>query len=199
VAGGTAFQLPRHEATDHPIIVVHASDDLIVAGTEPAVAAALGQHAAPNTLVAEALAAGQVDVKAPFWMVVELPQEARAAMDRIELKAGEPGADALSSVFRATAAIRRVAVSGWLSDALTVRSVAVATTEENAGLLHDAIKGALAAARLEFQQRDARLVEPLRAATVAVSGTSVEVRASFPVELLKDLTSGHDQATSPQI
>ena len=196
VAGGPALRLPRHGGPERADIVVHTGDDLLVAGPESAVTAALGSHAPPSTLVAQALAAGQVDVKAPFWMVVELPPQAHEAMNHMELSSTEPEANALSNVVRATAAVQRVAVSGWLGDALTVRSVAVATTEENAGLLRDAIKGALAAARLEFQQRDARLVEPLRDTAVTVSGATVEVRASIPVELLRDLTSGHDKPAS---
>jgi hypothetical protein len=197
---GELLRLPAHEGDGAAgDVVIRVDDDLIVLGSEPAVTALAGPPGKGSPLVSDAIASGQLEVRAPFWMVVDLTETARAAMTRAQPRVNAPVAGLAASVMRASATVTRVAVSCHLDDALRIRSVALATSSENAGLLRDALKGALAAARLELQQAAPSLVESLRSVDVSVNGETVEVRGAIPIEVIDKLgASARGEEGRPQ-
>jgi hypothetical protein len=175
-------------ATGEAVLVL-PSEDLVLVGSEAMIVSATSATPAANALVREAVAAGQLDLHAPFWMVVRVPERVRAEMGKVEAHATEPEAQAMEGVMRASAAVSRAAMYAQLDERLELRAFAVATTPENAELLRDAIKGALAAMRLQAQEREPRLVEVLRQVVVQVDGASVSVSGGIPVQLLEEMAS----------
>jgi hypothetical protein len=75
--------------------------------------------------------------------------------------------------------------------------VAVADTAENAELLRDAVKGAIAAARLHAQGTSPELVNVLRNIEVSVSGTDLSASGAVPVSLLEKLVAEHGHHCQP--
>ena len=191
VAGRDAYLLPEHADDSAEAIVLAPSTDLVVCGSRALVAAALGAGgSAGSTLVRVEVASGRLDPSAPFWMAVAIPDLARH-------RAGAGDGDdeeidsAMRGVAEASRAVRRV--TGWatLNDSLALHGFALADTVENAELLRDAVKGALAALRLQAQGEAAELVEVLREVEVGLDGTTLAVHATVPIALLEKLGAGH--------
>jgi hypothetical protein len=184
----TGYRLDEHHGDKGPILVPTA--DLVLVGDSSSLATALaGTHTA-NRSVEEAVAAGQLDLRAPFWMLVDVPQAAREGMEKAELRGDAADAQAIGGVMRASASVRRVVMYARLSDVLEIHSHAVADSAENAGLLRDAVKGALAVMRLRVQNEQPELVDVLRRVDVGVNGATVSVEGSVPVSLLEEIAKG---------
>ena len=189
-AGTTLYKLPReHEGHHGEEVLVWPSNDTVLVGTLGDLEAALSGSAAGSALVDDAVAARHVDLRAPFWMVADVPARVREHAQRAEKHAGEAGAPAMQSVIKASAAIERVAGYATVDDVLTVHGFATANDAENAGLIRDTVKGALAAMRLHAQGTEPELVEVLRDVKVSVDGTEVEVDAAIPMKVLDDLAA----------
>jgi hypothetical protein len=187
-----AYRLPDSGRHGHAAgVLAIPSNELVIAGEEASVTAALAPPHAVIQLVAKEIASGHVDVRASFWMVATVPPEARAkareAGDHGEGEGGEP----MRGIMLASGAVERVAAQAFLDDALKVSAVAVADTVENAQLIRDAVKGALAAARLATQQKKPELVGVLRNVEVGLSGNEVSVAATIPFSLLEKLATEH--------
>ena len=104
-------------------------------------------------------------------------------------------------MLRASSVISRVTLQASLGDELAVSGAAVADTAENAELLRDAVKGAIAAVRLEAQNRAPELVGVLRDVKVSVDGAVVRGAGSVPVALVEKLVrdaKGHCTTSNPQ-
>jgi hypothetical protein len=65
--------------------------------------------------------------------------------------------------------------------------VATTDTAENAELVRDAVKGALAAARLKLGETEPELVEVLRDTQVQVKDTEVSGKMVIPLPLIEKL------------
>jgi hypothetical protein len=191
----TAYHLPKsHEHGKGNVVLAFASADLVLLGDEAAVTSAL-TGATTGTSIAQAeLAAGHISVDAPFWAVSLVP-------DKVLQKAGEAagkvhgeGAEPIRGVMLAAGTVKRVTAQAFLDEALKFSAVAVADTAENAGLIRDTVKGALAAARLHFQEQAPEMVDVLRGVQVNVSDSVVTVTGAVPVALLeKILAQVHGQ------
>jgi hypothetical protein len=189
LSGREAYRLRDHSDDSAEELVFAPSADLVICGSEPLVAAALAARGGGSTLVRVEIAAGHVNPAAPFWMAVAVPDVTRQNVEHGHGPAGDDSA--LRGVFEASRAVRRV--SGWatVDDSLTFHGFALADTTENAELLRDAVKGALAALRLEAQGTADELVDVLREVKVELDGVNVAVHASVPVALLEKLAGQH--------
>jgi hypothetical protein len=192
IGGVPAFRLPpSDDRHGKPAVLAQPSPDLVVVGNESAVRAALEPPHAVDPLVEKELAAGHIDLRAPFWVVATVPAQARAHAAEAAGRAHGEGGDAMRDVVVASGAVQRIAVQAFLDDSLKLTGIAVADTPENAELLRDAAKGALAVARLHAEQQAPELVNVLRAVQVVQSGSEVSVSGSVPLAVIEKLTAEH--------
>ena len=197
LAGAPAYRLASGREGGRPVVVALPSADLVVVGDEATVALALAPPHAPAPLVAGEIAAGRLDVRAPFWMVAALPAQARGRAGAAAERAHGEGSETMRDVVFASGTVRRVAGQATL-DASTLRfsGTAVADTPENAELLRDTVKGALAAARLHFEDSAPELVDVLRAVDLRLDGPAVTAKGAIPVALLEKLAAEHGCAAT---
>jgi hypothetical protein len=188
-----AYRLPDSGHHGHAAgVLAIPSSELMIAGEEASVAAALVPPHAVIPLIANEMASGHIDVRAPFWMVATVPPEARAKARQAGGHGEGEGSEPMRSIVLASGAVERVAAQAFLDDSLKVSAVAVADTVENAQLIRDTVKGALAAARLATQREKPELVGVLRDVEVGVSGNEVSVAATIPLSLLEKLAAEHN-------
>ncbi len=181
-----AFRL-RNEGTERSALV-HVSDDLVTIGDETSVAESLAGQYRGSTLLKGEVTAGHVDTRAHFWIVANVPARVTSATNQ-EARPEQSGP--VHDALLASGAVRRVAVQVNMSEVLHVQGWAVADTAENAELLRDALRGAVAAMRLQAQSRVPELVQVLREVEIRQSGAEVSGTASIPVALLERLISAH--------
>lgn len=194
VANGIPLYLGKDEHGRGAVALPSA--ELLIAGDEEALRTALAGPATGRTLVSGAVAAGHIDLRAPFWLVAAVPEEIRRGAGKASPRlSGEP-ADTVRSVLAAAGTIQRVAMQARLDQELILSGVAVAATAESAELLRDAVKGALAAARLHLRESQPELVEVLRDAEVTVRQTEVGGRIVFPLTLIEKLVAAKQQPGS---
>jgi hypothetical protein len=179
----TAYQPPERPTQGaRPATLILPLATTILAGTEEAVAAAAHRQPAPIPLLTAAVAAGRVDLSAHFWVVADVPERPQSAA---ELTQAAEGAREMGEVLLASRTVRRATMQATLDEALHLKGLAEADTAENAELLRDAIKGALAAMRLEAQERAPELVDVLRDVRVGLDGTVVSVVGAVPIALIE--------------
>ncbi|HQT93082.1 MAG: hypothetical protein B7Z68_06875 [Acidobacteria bacterium 21-70-11] len=191
LAGVPAYRLASEHESGRPAVVALPSAGLVVVGDEATVALALAPpHSAPP-LASDEVSAGRLDTRAPFWLVATIPAQARgragAAAERVH---GE-GAETVRGVMFASGTVRRVVAQATLDGTLAFSGAAIADTPENAELLRDTVKGALAAARLHFQDSAPELVDVLRAVNLRLDGPVVAANGAIPVALIEKLAAGH--------
>jgi hypothetical protein len=196
--GVQAFRLnPSGGHPDQPVVLAQPSPDLVVVGEEPAVRAALAAPHAVPPLVQTELAAGHIDLRAPFWMVADVPAAVREHAAEAAEHAHGAEDEPVRGIVLASGTVQRVAAEAFLDDVLRLSGVATADTPENAELLRDAAKGVLAAARLHAQQASPELVDVLREVQVRLSGNEVSVAGAVPLPLLQRLIADHRTAHRP--
>jgi len=189
VAGASAFRLPDSGHCGNPAVLVQRSADLVIVGDEAAVAAALAPPHAVSSLVAGDIAAGSVDLRAPFWMVAVVPAEVRRHAGEAANHVHGEGSDSIRGALLASGTVQKVLARAYLDDSLRFVGTAVADTAENAGLLRDAAKGALAAVRLHVQDSSPELVDVLRSVELSAEGAVISGKGAIPVALLEKLVT----------
>ena len=144
-----AYRLPESGHHGHgSAFLAIPSGNLVIAGDEAGVTAALAPPHAVIPLVANEIAAGHIDTRAPFWMVATVPPQVRAKVHEAGRHVEGETTEPISGIVLASGAVERVSMQASVDEFLRLSGVAVADTNENAQLLRDAAKGALAAARL---------------------------------------------------
>ncbi len=188
----SAYRLPSSCHQDgKPAVLAQSSPDLVIVGDEATVRAALNPPHAVVPLVEKEVAAGHIDLRAPFWVVATIPTAVRNRASEAAGRARGEADESVRGVVVASGSVERVAMQAFLDDALKISGVAIADTPENAELLRDAVKGAIAVARLHAQQQAPELVNLLRDVQVRLSGNEVSASASIPLALLEKLTAEH--------
>jgi hypothetical protein len=188
IGDSTGYRIEGHHDAEGPILV--STPDLVLVGDQTLLSAALTPKGGANPAVQKAVSSGQLDLRAPFWMIVDVPEAAREGMRKAEIPSDNPDVQAMSGVMRASASVRSVVMYARLSDVLEIHTHALADSVENAELLRDAVKGALAVMRLQVQNQQPELVDVLRAVDVRVDGPSISVDGSVPVSLLEKIAHG---------
>lgn len=190
---GVPLYLAREGKADDAALAL-PSAELVIAGDEAAVRAALATRVAGRTLVGTAVAAGQIDLRAPFWLVALVPDEVRQGAGTVATGVQGEHADMVRSVLAAGGTVQRVAMQARLDRELTLTGVATTDTSENAELVRDAVKGVLAAARLNLGDGEPELVEVLRDTRVQAKGTEVSAQMVIPLPLIEKLAKkAHDE------
>jgi hypothetical protein len=185
LSGGTGYLLPNGSASTRT--VAQLAPTMIVLGDEASVRG-LTIFQAGSPIVAEEVAARRIDPTAPFFFVADLPPRDTAPI---------AGDGTLQGVVAASGAVRRVGLQANLGDALALKGFANADSPENAELLRDAVKGAIAAMRLHAQEQAPELVDVLRGVDVRLDGTRVTGAVAVPVELLEKVLREHAHGGTP--
>lgn len=186
VNGVDVFTLPA----DHPnakhdqAVVALPSAELVIAGDAAAVQAALTGGRVQSNLATTEIAAGRVDPRAHFWAVAVVPEQVRRKAGEVTIDAEGEGGEMVRGLLTAGGTVKRVAVQASLGKELELSGVALSDSKEDAELLRDSAKGAVAAMRLHVKDRSPELVEVLREVDIRADGTQVSGRATVPVQLI---------------
>lgn len=195
IAGTPGYQLPDSGCDGgRAVVLVQPSADLVVVGDQATVAQVLGEPHAVPSLVAAEIAAGRLDTRAPFWMVANVPAKVHHQASEVSGRVHGEASDAVRGVVLASGTVQRVMAQAHLDDALRLSVAALADTPENAELLRDALKGALAVARLHAQDTAPDLVDVLRGVELNVDGTAVTGKGAISIALLEKLAAEHGGA-----
>ncbi len=198
IGGMTALRLQDPQHTDPNAPLVYLTQDVVLAADEETLRAAIAAPAQVNALVGREVAAGRLDTRMAFWMVATVPARLREAAKAPVDVEGDGTAEVLRGMLLASRTVQRVTMQASLDDALTLAGWAEADTEENAGLLRDTIKGAIAAARLHLQDQSPELVDVLRDIKVAVDGREVKGSTEIPLALLEKLVADRHRRCAEQ-
>ncbi len=184
VVPGVPFLLLRSDQDDADAPFIAALDQLIAVGDERSVVAAVSATTLGAGVVRVERASGRLDPSATFWLVVEVPPALRE-----QARVGEDTPEAMRGLVQASRALERMVLHARLGDALELSGWALADTAENAGLLHDAARGLVAALRLGAQERHPELLDVLRQVRISQSDREVNAEAAIPVTLLEALAN----------
>ena len=165
--------------------VAFADAHLAIAGSEQAVTEALAARAAGGTTFTTSSGLGRelarMDPKATAWAVVDVTRAAR-------LTGTAHVSDKNPLLASAVKNVSTVAL--WATDtgdALKLGAFGVARDAETLDLVEDAVRGALATARLAVADKSPDMVSVLRRFSVSRTNDSVTITGSIPAEALRKL------------
>lgn len=189
VAGGEYFRLKDESHGEHGQgAVAFVNSHLVVAGSEPAVVAALADRAAGGTGFSSGKGLGRelhrVDPAATAWVLVDVEKSRRAAAS---LRGGDGPAAGVVSALRSVSLIAMEATVE--SDALAVKATGLSSDEETRGLLEDALRGLTAAWRLAAQEKSPKLVAVIRKFQVSRDDEGVTISGKLPGDLIRSLSA----------
>jgi hypothetical protein len=189
LAGHTAYRLPGEGAAapEAPVFVL-VSPELAVLGDPHSVAGAVHPRTRASGIVEAEVAAGRLDLNTPFWLVTLVPMGSRTVAGEGWSGTAQGGATPLAGVERAATAVQRAGLFGSLGSTLHLHGWALTDTAENAELLRDAARGALAAMRLHATGSRPEIMEVLRGIDIRMRGDMVSFAAEFPLDFLERLS-----------
>lgn len=177
-------------AGEAPFVAV--LDRLLAVGDEASVRAAVAGTTLGAAVVRVERAAGRLDPRASLWLAVDMPAAWRQR--NVEMPATPPS---VSGVVQASRAVTRLLAHARLGAALELDFWARANSVENAELLQDAVRGAIAALRLAAQEHLPELVDVLRGVRITQHQEEVSGQASVPLPLLDRLAHPLQAVTAP--
>ncbi len=194
---GEYYRLAR-ERGDRPGAVALANRTLLIAGSEPAVVAALARRESGGT---GGLMSGQglgkqlsrVDQDASAWALVDLTRmPARPGH-------GHEGSDAADEPSRAiVGAMKSVTLLALQAkvhgDGLDVSATGLTADAEKRGLLEDSLRGLLAMWRLAVSEKSPELVSVLRGFRIENDSEGVSISGTLPGTLLRTLARNRSAA-----
>jgi len=165
--------------------IAFASNHLVIAGNEASVVAALAHRSAGGTAFRSGAGLGRhlgrIDSGASAWALVDVSRlPAKDASARhAHVQAEGNGMDAAATLVSSMKSVSLLALQATAKgDALKLNATGLASDEETAGLMEDALRGVLAAWRLAAQEKSPETVSMIRKftvsrdkATVSISGT----------------------------
>lgn len=190
VAGRTAYRLPEKGASapEAPVFML-LSPELAILGDPNSVAGAVRPRTRASGIVEAEVAAGRLDLHTQFWLVTLVTAGSRAGTGENWPGIAPGAAPPLAGVERAATAVQRLGLFGSLGSTLRLGGWALTDTSENAELLQDAARGALAAMRLQASGSHPEMVEVLRGIDVRMRGETVSFSAELPLEVLDRLSA----------
>jgi len=189
VVGGDYFRLKDESHGEHePGAVAFVGSRLVVAGTEPAVVAALSDRAAGGTRFSSGQGLGRelhrVDPAATAWVLVDVEKWRRAGT--VPRGADGPAAGVVSALRSVSLIAMEATVE---ADALAVKATGLSSDEETRSLLEDALRGLTAAWRLAAQEKSPQLVAVIRKFQVSRDDEGVTISGKLPGELIRSLSA----------
>jgi hypothetical protein len=213
---GDYWQLPDKNAaasSNHePGAIAFASARLVIAGNESSVVAALARRSAGGSAFRSGAGLGQhlsrIDSGASAWALVDvsrLPVAGRSKAAHASGTINGKAVDVTAHADHADAAMALVSSMKNVSllvfqatakgDALKLSATGLVSDDETAGLMEDALRGALAAWRLAAQDKSPETVSVLRKFTVSRDKTTVSIAGTLPGPAIRALVDKkHAQA-----
>ena len=203
---GDYFLLPdkgQHAARHEQGAIAFASNHLVIAGNEASVVAALAQRSVGGTAFRSGAGLGRhlgrIDFSASAWALVDvtrLPAK-DAAVRHAHAQAEGNGMDAAATLVSSMKNVSLLALQATAKgDALKLSATGLASDEETAGLMEDALRGVLAAWRLAAQEKSPDTVAVLRKFTVSRDKSTVSISGTLPgatVRALAEKKHAHAQ------
>jgi len=193
-AGGDYYRLKEGDSDRGPGALALLGTNLVVAGNESAVAAALARHASGAAGFASGSGLGRefhrIDPASTAWVLVDV-QKSHAYRE------GGSGHDNASGVMSALKSVSFAAMQATVeSDALTVKATGLSDDEETRELLEDSLRGLTAAWRMAVQGKSPELVSAIRKFKVTRDDEGVTIAGSIPGELLRTLSAESRRRTN---
>jgi hypothetical protein len=195
---GEYYRLAR-ERGDRPGAVALANRTLLIAGSEPAVIAALARRESGGT---GGLMSGQglgkqlsrVDQDASAWALVDLARmPSRIGHGRGEAEA--PGDEPSRAIVGAMKSVTLLALQAKVhGDGLDVSATGLTADAEKRGLLEDSLRGVLAMWRLAVSEKSPELVAVLRGFRIENDSEGVSITGTLPGTLLRTLAKNRRAA-----
>jgi hypothetical protein len=186
---GDYYLIPdRHaDASGHgggPAAIAFASTHLVIAGSEPAVVAALAQRSAGGTGFASGAGLGRhlsrIDSGASAWALVDVSRvpakDSALRHSHVSVSGNDEAAALVSSMKNVQLLALQATAKG---DALKLAATGVVSDAETAGLMEDALRGVLAAWRLAAQEKSPDTVSMLRKFTVSRDKETVSISGTL--------------------
>ncbi len=161
------------------------SAELVMAGDPATVRAALAPPRPRANLATTEIKAGHVDPRSHFWVLAVVPEEVRAHSKDVKIETDDEGGEIVRGLVTAGGTVQRVAMQARLGKELELEGWALSDTKENADLLRDTARGAVAAMRLHFKDQAPELVEVLRDVDIEATDAEVTGKAEIPLELIQ--------------
>jgi hypothetical protein len=114
-----------------------------------------------------------------------IPEQVRQAAKQVNVDVSGDGAQLVHGLITAGGTVSRIDIQATLGKELELSGSALVDTAENAGLLRDTAKGAIAALRLQASDSKPDLVELLRSVEVKVDGAEVRGSVAVPVPMIQ--------------
>ncbi|HTR01599.1 MAG TPA: hypothetical protein VMN82_00265 [Thermoanaerobaculia bacterium] len=199
-AAGAYYRLASERGgNDGAVALVNGG--LMIAGSETAVAAALGRRESGGDgglLSGQGLgkSLGRVDRDASAWALVDLTRfpSTQHHTAHVDVTYDEDGqARAIAGAMKSVSLLAlQATVHG---DAVDVSATGLTADSESRQLLEDSLKGVLAIWRMAIQEKSPELVPVLRAFRVESDADGVSISGTLPASFLKSL-SAHRQASA---
>lgn len=179
--------LPEAEG-DQPA-VAFASNSLVIAGTERAVAAALVARASGGTTFRSANGLGldlaRIDRSATAWALVDVTRASRLTKGgTVSTGKGHSG-DALALALKSVSTLAVWATD--TGDSLELGAFGVSGDAETLQLIEDTARGALSALRLAVKDKSPELVPVLRKFDISRKDDYVRIEGSIPGTAIREL------------
>ena len=188
VAGGTQYFVTPDQGSDGKGAVAFISSRIAIAGTEAAVAQALGARASGGTKFRSSRLGSQlasIDRNATSWLIVDVQNSKRLGSGPAWEGSGRN--QALNS------ALKNVSfVNIWARDtgaAMQFSATAMTADSETRELLEDTVRGLLSAWRLAVQDKVPELVSVIRRFDVDRDRDGVTLSGTVPAEMIDKLTA----------
>jgi hypothetical protein len=186
-AGGDYYRLKEGNADREPGAMAFLGANLVAAGNESAVAAALGRRASGATGFSAGSGLGRefhrIDPASTVWVLVDV-QKSHAYREH------GGGSGNASSVMAALKSVSIAALQATVEgDALTVKAIGLSDDEETRELLEDSLRGVTAAWRMAAQEKNPDLVAAIRKFKVTRDGEGVTIAGTLPGDLIRSMTA----------
>ena len=205
---GDYYLLPegrgRHGHGDEtPGAVAFAGRNLVIAGTESAVAQALADRQAGGSGFASGGGLGRelkrVDRGASVWALVDVARYPSLAnrSAHIHVSAESEGGEPAAAIMGVMKSVSLVAFQAKTSgDALELSATGVTSDAETRQLLEDSLRGLMAMWRLAVQEKSPEMVAMIRRFSVSSDAEGVSVRGTLPAAFIRSIAERAEKKRS---
>jgi hypothetical protein len=195
---GEYYLLPEghhhgHGGEERPGAVAFVGPNLVIAGTESAVAQALADRQAGGTGFASGGGLGRelkrVDRGASVWALVDVTRYPSVANRSAHIHAsGDVNGEPAMAIMGAMKSVSLVAFQAKANgDALELSATGVTADAETRQLLEDSLRGLMAMWRLTMQENSPEMVTMIRRFSVSSDGEGVSVRGTLPAAFIRSI------------
>ena len=170
--------------------VAFVSPKLLVAGSEPAVQAALAARAGGGTTFSSGIGLGRqlsrIDRSSSMWALVDVTRYPAIQKGLGRSGGGAAGSDAATALMGAMKSVTLFSFQATVhSDDISLTASGVSPDAETRQLLEDSLRGVVAMWRLAVQEKSPELVSVLRKFKIESDGDAVTVSGTLPSSVLR--------------